>query len=444
MHNQILKQAMDAEEANTEKISIDPGFKPPRRRTRLLLAITVAVFGVVVYLIYLMAQGPDAVKMSRDLVDEIIASLPEAPLTATDLRTGVEGLEQALNMYPDSEYAMEAVSLLQTRVATQIEYDILQDNLDQAHEILAEASSVWPDESQFMDEGPLQQALAKAKAAQELREEVAELLDTAEQRLLLDSENSDAIREALAQLKRALDLDPDNSRAQTIQNDIRQNVKNATRKALSTGKPEEAKVLMDAVQDVWQEDSELAGLRKEVLQELDDLEHAVELQRLLDRADQQLAADKLSQPNNDNALNTYHQVISMEPENERAKSGIKKVEDRYETLIRQAISRESITKAKELLTSLESSFPDNAMIASFQSEIETIETVPESKPQAEPAISEPVQKPSIAPTDDEGRLWFDIKDSCDENNIRRYINQYPAGRYIEDAWRRITTCLEAR
>ena len=280
-------------------------------------------------------------------------------------------------------------------------------------------------------------------AARELRAEVAELLDTAEQRLLHDSENSDAVREALAQLKRALDLDPDNTRAQTIENDIRRNVKNATRKALSTGKPGEAKILMDAVQDVWHEDSELAGLRKEVLQELEDLEQAVELKRLLDLADRQLASDKLSQPINDNALSTYHKVIAMDPENERAKSGIKQVSDRYESLIRQAISQESISKAKSLLTTLESSFPDNAMIASFRSEIEALETVPESKPQAEPAPSEPVQAPSIAPTDDEGRLWFDIKDSCDENNIRRYINQYPAGRYIEDAWRQITTCLEA-
>ena len=438
---------MDAEEADTEKISIDPGFKPPRRRTRLLLAITVAVFGVVVYLIYLMAQGPDTVKMSRDLVDETIASLPEAPLSATDLTTGVEGFEQALDIYPDSKYAMEAVTLLQTRVATQIENDILQDKPDQAHEILTVASSVWPDEGQFMDEGPLQQALAKAMAAQDLREEVAELLDAAEQRLLLDSENSDAVRDALAQLKRALDLDPDNTRAQTIENDIRRNVKNATRKALSTGKPGEAKILMDAVQDVWQEDSELAGLRKEVLQELEDLELAVELQRLLDLADRQLASDKLSQPVNDNALSTYQQVISMEPENERAKSGIKKVADRYESLIRQAISQVSVTKAKALLNSLESSFPDNAMIASFQSEIEAIETATrkdtEIKPQEKPTNTEPVQTPSISPTDDEGRLWFDVKDSCDEDNIRRYINQYPAGRYIEDAWRQITTCLEA-
>ena len=156
---------MDAEDSNTEEISIDPGFKPPRRRTRLLLAITVAVFCVVVYLIYLMAQGPDTVKMSRDLVDETIASLPKAHLSPTDVKAGIEGFEQALNIYPDSEYAMEAVALLQTRVATQIETDILEDKLDLAQEILTEASSLWPEESQFMDEGPLQQALAEGNGS---------------------------------------------------------------------------------------------------------------------------------------------------------------------------------------------------------------------------------------------------------------------------------------
>ena len=64
--------------------------------------------------------------------------------------------------------------------------------------------------------------------------------------------------------------------------------------------------------------------------------------------------------------------------------------------------------------------------------------------QASP-VSEPADEPAAEPIpqDPEGQLWFSLRNSCNERELRRYVNNYPAGRYVDQAWQRISDCLAA-
>ena len=172
-------------------------------------AVTVAV---VVYLIYLMARGPDAERAAERLVESTLAGLPDGPLAAADVRTVAAGLQRALGLHATSEPALEAMGLLQRRVAQQVETDTLQGNLERADQVLAESGEQWPEESVFADGGLLRQALDDALERRRLTAEAADLLATAEERLARDPRGVDAIRDALDMLRRALDLDPENAR----------------------------------------------------------------------------------------------------------------------------------------------------------------------------------------------------------------------------------------
>ena len=431
------------------------GFRPPRRRRKTLLWIAIVVIGVVVFLVYLMARGPDTERVANSLVESTLAALPAGALSASDVGKGAQGLQRALNIHATSDVAIEAQGLLMQRVAEQVETDIVQGELDRADEALTEASVHWTGEDDFADDGRLRKGLQDALEQRALMNEVTELVAAAEERLTPDPEGGEAIREALDLLRRSLDLDPENGRAQSIRDGIRRDVKTATRKALDAREPQRASRLLDAVEGEWGGDSELARLRGEVKRQVEELDRALETRRLLDLAERRLRADMLTTPASDSAADYFRRVLAMDAGNAAAKEGIGRIGDRYVVLISKAVETGVYDRARRMLGSFEALSPEHPQIAPLRARIETGERVAaaasSAKPSAEAAapsaqVSEkhPDATPTEIPTDDEGRLWYEVKDSCVETDIRRYMESYPAGRYIDEAWRNISSCLETR
>ena len=201
----------DETEASTGESTENVRFRPPRRRRRPLLVVGAVTIAVVVYLIYLMARGPDAERAAQGIVQGALAALPDGPLAADDVRVAAEGLRRALEVHPASEPAHAALGLLQERVARQVETDTLQGDLDRADAVLAEAAAHWPDEPVFARAATLRATLDDAFERRRLTREAAELLAAAEDRLARDPAGADAVREARDMLRRALDLDPDSA-----------------------------------------------------------------------------------------------------------------------------------------------------------------------------------------------------------------------------------------
>ena len=453
---------MTSHEDNAAATAAEPGpsawFRPPRRRRKALLGGAAVVLVVVVYLVYLMARGPDNERMAARLVESTLAALPAGTLSAPDIRAGADALQRALHLHPNGDVAREASGLLQRRVAQQVETDIVQGALDRANEALAEAAAGWPAEKVFAEDGPLRTALEEAQERRSLAEEAEELLAAAEDRLARDPWSSEAIREALQMLRRALDLDPENAQARAVREDIRADVKTATREALQSGETEDASRLLDAVEGNWSGDSDLARLREEVERQVAEHARAVDIQRLLGLADRRLAADRLMTPPGDNAADYYRQVLGLEPENASARSGLARIAERYAVLIADAIDRGALGRAEGLVERLAALSPGHLQLASFRERMQATRqavapapvdhaggmTEPAAAPMSETPTSRSDMPPADMPTDDEGRLWYEVRSSCVDAELRRYIEAYPAGRYIEEAWRRISSCIESR
>ena len=414
-------------------------------------AVTVAV---VVYLIYLMARGPDAERAAERLVESTLAALPDGPLAEADIRAAADALQRALGLHATSEPAREAVGLLQRRVAQQVETDTLQGKLERADEVLAEAAEQWPEESAFADGGLLRQTLDDGLERRRLTAEVADLLATVEQRLARDPKGIEAIRDALEMLRRALDLDPENARARSVRADVRGDVLTATREALRSGETGEAGRLLEAVGGNWSDDSELERLRGEVDRQVAEHARALEIQRLLNLGERRFAADRLTTPSGDNAVVHYRAVLGLDSENTVARRGLDRIADRYGVLIRDAIEDGALRRADRLLGNLAAVSPAHPELEALRDRVETarhttdavagpIEATPRDAP-AEPAPSIRQIPGEDMPTDPEGRLWFEVRTSCVDAELRRYIETYPAGRYIEEAWRRISSCIDTR
>lgn len=412
-------------------------------------AVTVAV---VVYLIYLMARGPDTERAAEGIVQGALAALPEGPLAAEDVRAAAEGLRRALEVHATGEPARAALALLQERVARQVGTDTLQGDLERADAVLAEARAQWPGVPAFADDGVLRETLDGALELRRLASEAAELLAAAEARLARDAASADAIREALDMLRRALELDPGNARARSVREGVRGNVLTAARAALQTGETGEAGTLLEAAGAHWRDDSELARLRAEVERQVGERARALEVQRLLELAERRLAADRLMTPAGDNAVAHFRAVLGLDAENPQARRGLERVADRYGVLVRDAVEDGALRRADGLLRSLAAVAPSHADLEALRERVDAArqaaepaavadESGPGTRVTAAPVQAAPAED---IPTDPEGRLWFEVRTSCVDAELRRYIEAYPAGRYIEEAWRRISSCIEAR
>ena len=434
------------------------GFRSPRRRRKALLGVAVVVFGVFIYLIYLMASGPDEERAALHIVESAIAGLPNDRLSVSDIGKAAEALQRALHAHPMSVAALEAMSSLQQRISGQVVADIEEGDLDAANDALEEAAKWWPDDGELSEEGSLHAELRSALERRALIDEAAELVTAAARRLSGGSTGNSAIAEALQLLSRALELDPGNTPATALRDDIRRDVEAAVQDALSLGEAERAGRLLDAVEEEWSEDSDLAELRGTVAGRLEELAKAVEISRLLDLAQQRFRDDRLMTPARDSAAHYYRRVLQSDPNNESARAGLERIGERYVVLIRGALDDEALSRARRLLRSLQALLPGHPRIAPLGMEIEAAERAiaaaavadaePERPAAVEPTTGAVVDSPTPAavqmPSDDEGRLWYEIKDSCVDAELRRYIESYPAGRYIEEAWRKISSCIESR
>lgn len=408
----------------------------------------------VVSLIFLMARGPDVKGTAAAIVETTLAGLPDGPLARDDVRAVADGLRRALGLHPASEPALEATGLLQRRVAQQVETDTLDGALDRAAEVLEEASAQWPGEGVFARSGSLRKALDRALERREMSREAEELLAAAEERLAADSSGADAIREAMDMLRRALDIDPDNERVRSVRDDLRRDVLTAAQEALHTGEAEEAGRLLDAMNANSRDDSELARLREAVERRVAERALELEIGRLLELAGRRLAADRLTSPAGDNAVAHFHAVLRLDPDNEAARRGLERIAERYGVLIRDAIDDGALRRADRLLGSLAQLAPDQPALELLRGQVAAARQAgnaggtaadaarPETPGAGETGVPEPPREE--VPTDPEGRLWFEVRTSCVDAELRRYIEAYPAGRYIEEAWRAISSCLEAR
>ena len=437
--------------------SYEHDFQTPQRRQKILLRLAIGVFAIIAVLVWLMARGPDSGALAGRIVEEASSRLPEGTISVEQLEAAAGEFHRALEISPDSQIALQADERLKQRTAGQIGDHIAQGELPLAEELFAQAGEIWADESDFAESGTLWRGLERLREEQQIAEEVQHLIADAREALAsgeMDGEDLVLIREALDQLRRALDQLPGNSQIQSMRETVRQDLVTATRQQLDAGATGQAEQLLDLAGNEWGNDAAIDQLRQELDTRLGDLAREAEVQRLIGLGFQRLAENSLTTPAGNSAVDWFRQALFLEDNNEQAKDGLAQVADQYVVLITDATDEGEYIQARDLLARLTGLEPDHGSIDDLREGIEEGEAaerlaVAERKSAAPPpVVAEPesATSPDTSPVitgDEEGRLWSTVRELCDESQLRRYIEAYPSGRYIEEAWRRRSECLEA-
>ena len=89
---------------------------------------------------------------------------------------------------------------------------------------------------------------------------------------------------------------------------------------------------------------------QQVLEQSQLEEKELKVAKLLNSAELALSENRLATPPNENAIALYNEVLAIEPENQKAKSGLERVASAYEVLIEKAVAEKSFAKARSMLT----------------------------------------------------------------------------------------------
>ncbi|MYM63279.1 N-acetylglucosaminyltransferase [Pseudomaricurvus sp. HS19] len=87
---------------------------------------------------------------------------------------------------------------------------------------------------------------------------------------------------------------------------------------------------------------------------------------LLAQGEAALEADKLLQPEANNAFDRFQAVLLLQPDNQQAQSGLKQISARYAQLARDALAHSKLTIAREYARSAELVDPDSPLLPELQ------------------------------------------------------------------------------
>lgn len=424
---------------------VEHGFRAPARRRKPIYLAATAVFIVLAVLVYLMAR-PNPERMATSFVESAMSGLPEQALVPGDVRTAVADLNAAYDLVPQHAGARDATRTLKKRLEQQLADQILVGELEDAQEMLETVGVTWPDGVEFDAASTLQAKLDGAFESRALRDEIRDLLLEAKQRIGSDADNPmAALKEALAQLRAALDAQGEGPGR--VGADVQRGVVEATREALATSGPEHAQRLLNVLGNDWGSDGQIDQLRKEIQSELLEAQRSQRLATLLDQGEASLRANRLTTPSGNNAVEYFREALALDPDNAGAAAGLHDVAERYTVLIVDAIDRGSLQSARGFLASLTRVSPTHPRIDELAGRLEDAllagaeaATVDEGADEAPSKTASGTQAEPV-PEDPEGRLWYSVRDGCEEKELRRYLDTYPEGRYIEEAWKRISACL---
>ncbi|MET0065436.1 MAG: protein kinase [Candidatus Thiodiazotropha sp.] len=99
-----------------------------------------------------------------------------------------------------------------------------------------------------------------------------------------------------------------------------------------------------------------------------------EIELLLSTAKSQIKENRWSLPKGDNAMDTYLEVLDIDPSNEQAKTGLKQVEYIFASRIKHKIGNADYTDAESILTRSLKLFPDSNLISDLKITLENART----------------------------------------------------------------------
>ena len=426
-------------------------FTAPRRRRKLIAGIAAAALVAVVTFIYLAVQGPDNRSIALQMVEQTVNEFSGQTLAPLDLRQHAKRLSEALELAPEEEATAAAVERLKGQLHAQLVGALALDALDDTEALLAEANVLWPDEEAFKSYGQLATQLNQRQQELQLREELLVKLNEAQAKVEGESSTLDAIRATLGLVEELLDQYATLKSDSEINANLRNLLTVGARSATREDEIRSASALLDASRVLWQDDAGLGTLDQDIKSKLGELDRGIEIRELISLGQERLRDNLLTTPAGKSARDAFSEVLTMDPGNAEALDGLRKVANRYVELIGSAINNNSLTRAKQHLSSLEALDANHVAIQPLKERLSDKERLLELERLSaeQPASIEKGQQKDVQatqltanplPADDEGTLWLQVRDFC--AMLDQYIIKHPSGRYVEEAWQRKSECLK--
>lgn len=111
-----------------------------------------------------------------------------------------------------------------------------------------------------------------------------------------------------------------------------------------------------------------------------------EIERLLDSAGRNLAANRLLVPAGDNAFEDYSRVLDIDPDNAAARQGLDAIAERYVGLVRRELDRGRLDQASQFVGRGLTVRPGHAALLGLEREVRERRAIAERPP---PAVAEP-------------------------------------------------------
>ena len=275
----------------------------------------------------------------------------------------------------DDPDAVHGLAITSERLVAAIEEAIVFDDVVTT-EALAKTLARIPHE--VFDSSETHSALVNARvrwaAANKQSERIDEFLQAAAEDIEQDRLLGPGTDNALAKYRAVQILEPGNPDAKTGLRNLGMHLAVRGTEALERGNTDDAVEWFEQAQMLNGEAPEVVALEGKLSQvrtkEQAEQDRETQIEKLLGAAAKDIAANRLSTPAGNNALERYRRVLKLDADHRDARRGIEQIHDRYVALATEALRSEDLVAARSALAKARNTQPNSPRVMALQQDIE--------------------------------------------------------------------------
>ena len=358
-------------------------------------------------------QAQQAERERRQLVASQALAQAKRLQQQGDLEDSLTQIEGGLEAVPDHPELLSLRQQVQAqRIELQRQLAEIQRKLEEQEALQRAADESFSRAQQLQQQGQLEESLAEIQRGLQsipvhaglntLRTEVQTKLDELErqqaerERLMRQADDvlaraqqlqqKGALLESLDEIKQGLGLVPDHPELSTLQTQVQAQLdaqaeqerrqQQASQALAQAQRLQQQGLSNDSLAQIEQgleavpNHPELLALRTEIQTQLQtQTKQEDRINELLERAAQQLARNKLTVPEGDNAFETFQQVLALDPKNVDAEKGFQLIGDQYEALADNLLKKNSFDKSQTYIDRGLSVAPQHAGLLNLRDQV---------------------------------------------------------------------------
>ena len=326
------------------------------RHSVLKLAVVVTiVFAVISVVVYIWQQPADMFSPEPPAVQDDAASDPNTARIADLLARAKQKQQQGHIFEPvndnafyyysqirelgrDHKQARDALSDIHLKLIDRTRDQIEQQKHEEAELSFKLAEQLFPGHEQHAKlKDLLQEAIRKQKINQ-LLGKAASAMDNKQLTTPLNDN-------AYYYYKRVIELDPDNSSALKRLEQLENTLLTLVESSIKINKPTQAAVYLEQLDSINPDSKRSQTLHRQI--------KALRVKKLLSSAEIQYSKKHYTIPKDDNAYDTYQQILAIDPGNQQAKTGIANIKNAYKKLFDDHIAASRLSRAQDILFVME-------------------------------------------------------------------------------------------